>query len=77
MLLWSFEVLRSELVLVFCTISFLFFCRSKKYGPIVRVNAFHRVSVLIFSPEGVKVLQNKTERTVGISPLKRVVVSDD
>ncbi|OXB52955.1 hypothetical protein ASZ78_002464 [Callipepla squamata] len=28
--------------------------RSKKYGPIVRVNAFHRVSVLILSPEGVK-----------------------
>lgn len=43
----------------------------------MRVNAFHRVSVLIFSPEGVKVLQNKTEWTVGISPLKRVVVSDD
>jgi len=41
---------------------------TKKYGPIIRVNAFHRVSVLILSPEGVKVLQNKTGQTVGISP---------
>ncbi|XP_021258166.1 cholesterol 24-hydroxylase isoform X2 [Numida meleagris] len=32
----------------------LFLQWSKKYGPIIRVNAFHRVSVLILSPEGVK-----------------------
>lgn len=77
MLLWSFEVVRSELVLVFCTISFSFFCRSKKYGPIIRVNAFHRVSVLILSPEGVKVLQNKTDRGNQPLPLKRVLMCDD
>uniref|UniRef100_A0A674H401 Cytochrome P450 family 46 subfamily A member 1 n=1 Tax=Taeniopygia guttata TaxID=59729 RepID=A0A674H401_TAEGU len=27
---------------------------AEKYGPVVRMNAFHRVSVLIVSPEGVK-----------------------
>ncbi|XP_014813164.1 PREDICTED: cholesterol 24-hydroxylase [Calidris pugnax] len=27
---------------------------AKKYGPIVRINAFHRVSVMILTPEGVK-----------------------
>ena len=43
-------------------------CRAEKYGPIVRLNAFHRVSVMILSPEGVKVLQNKAELTVRIGP---------
>lgn len=33
--------------------------RAEKYGPVVRVNAFHRISVLIVSPEGVKVLKIK------------------
>ncbi|KAI1237610.1 hypothetical protein IHE44_0013692 [Lamprotornis superbus] len=28
--------------------------RAEKYGPVVRMNAFHRISVLIVSPEGVK-----------------------
>ncbi|XP_066468337.1 cholesterol 24-hydroxylase-like [Tiliqua scincoides] len=32
----------------------LFWQWSEEYGPIIRVNAFHRVSVLMFSPEGVK-----------------------
>lgn len=61
-------------MLVVCTVilSFVFFfssffsCRAEKYGPIVRLNAFHRVSVMILTPEGVKVLQNKAESTVGI-----------
>lgn len=64
-------------MLVVCTVIlslFFFFCflpfsscRAEKYGPVVRLNAFHRVSVVILSPEGVKVLQNKPESTVGIS----------
>uniref|UniRef100_A0A8B9Q663 Cholesterol 24-hydroxylase n=1 Tax=Apteryx owenii TaxID=8824 RepID=A0A8B9Q663_APTOW len=32
----------------------LFLQWAEKYGPIVRFNAFHRVSVMILSPEGVK-----------------------
>ncbi|KAM6256090.1 cholesterol 24-hydroxylase [Spheniscus humboldti] len=32
----------------------LFLQWAEKYGPIVRLNAFHRVSVMILSPEGVK-----------------------
>ncbi|XP_053132971.1 cholesterol 24-hydroxylase-like isoform X2 [Hemicordylus capensis] len=27
---------------------------AEKYGPIVRVNAFHKIALLIFSPEGIK-----------------------
>ncbi|KAK4822046.1 hypothetical protein QYF61_008855 [Mycteria americana] len=42
--------------------------RAEKYGPIVRLNAFHRVTVMILSPEGVKVLPNKAKSTVGIGP---------
>ncbi|KAM7024198.1 cholesterol 24-hydroxylase isoform 3-T5 [Acridotheres tristis] len=33
----------------------LFLQWAEKYGPVVRMNAFHRISVLIVSPEGVKV----------------------
>ncbi|XP_040414568.1 cholesterol 24-hydroxylase [Cygnus olor] len=32
----------------------LFLQWSEKYGPVIRFNAFHRVSVMILSPEGVK-----------------------
>ncbi|XP_032918764.1 cholesterol 24-hydroxylase [Catharus ustulatus] len=32
----------------------LFLQWAEKYGPVVRVNAFHRISVLVVSPEGVK-----------------------
>ena len=29
--------------------------RAKKYGPVVRVNVFHKTSVIVTSPESVKV----------------------
>ncbi|XP_067411168.1 cholesterol 24-hydroxylase isoform X2 [Emydura macquarii macquarii] len=32
----------------------LFIQWAEEYGPVVRVNAFHRVSLMVFSPEGVK-----------------------
>lgn len=32
--------------------------RAKKYGPVVRVNVFHKTSVIITSPESVKVGSN-------------------
>ncbi|XP_061854195.1 cholesterol 24-hydroxylase [Colius striatus] len=32
----------------------LFLQWAEKYGPVLRINAFHRVSVMILSPEGVK-----------------------
>lgn len=71
-ILRSFEVIRSELLhvdgLYHNSLFFSLSYRAEKYGPVVRLNAFHRVSLMIVSPEGVKVLQNKAESTVGISP---------
>lgn len=59
-------------MLVVCTIIIFFKIfssyRAEKYGPVVRMNAFHRVSLLIVSPEGVKVLKNKAKSVVGIGP---------
>uniref|UniRef100_A0A8D2L765 Uncharacterized protein n=1 Tax=Varanus komodoensis TaxID=61221 RepID=A0A8D2L765_VARKO len=33
----------------------LFLHRAEEYGPIVRLNAFHKVALLVLSPEGTKV----------------------
>lgn len=58
--LCSFEgVFISHMIdVLFCTIILLlpFCCRAEEYGPIMRFNAFHRVSLMVLSPEGVKVL---------------------